>query len=119
MAGRTHWASGVSFLLGADFGTGGAKVALVSDAGEQLGYAFEEYPIHTDGPGWSEHDAPRYWEAFCRLTRKVLAESRVSPAADPRRRRLVGAALGRLHRRGRQRRCRAPTTSWTAAPRRR
>jgi ribulokinase len=70
----------VSFLLGADFGTGGAKVALISDAGEQLGYAFEEYPIHTDGPGWSEHDAPRYWEAFCRLTRAVLAESRVAPA---------------------------------------
>ena len=70
----------MSFLLGADFGTGGAKVALISDAGEQLGYAFEEYPIHTDGPGWSEHDAPRYWEAFCRLTRTVLAESRVAPA---------------------------------------
>jgi ribulokinase len=70
----------MSFLLGADFGTGGAKVALVSDQGEQLGYAFEEYPIYTDGPGWSEHDAPRYWEAFCRLTRKVLAESRVAPA---------------------------------------
>ncbi len=69
----------MSYLLGADFGTGGAKVALVSEAGEQLGYAFEEYPIHTDGPGWSEHDAPRYWEAFCRLTRRVLAESRVAP----------------------------------------
>jgi xylulokinase len=65
----------VRYLLGADFGTGGAKVALVDEAGEQLGYAFEEYPIHTDGPGWSEHDAPRYWEAFCRLTRKVLATS--------------------------------------------
>ena len=66
----------MTFLLGADFGTGGAKVALINDQGEQLGYAFEEYPIHTDGPGWSEHDAPRYWEAFCRLTRQVLAESR-------------------------------------------
>ncbi len=69
----------MTFLLGADFGTGGAKVAIVSDQGEQLGYAFEEYPIHTDGPGWSEHDAPRYWDAFCRLTRQVLAESRVAP----------------------------------------
>ena len=67
----------MSVLLGADFGTGGAKVALVSDAGEQLAYAFEEYPIHTDHPGWSEHDAPRYWEAFCRLTRRALAESGV------------------------------------------
>jgi xylulokinase len=71
----------MSVLLGADFGTGGAKVALVSDAGEQLGYAFEEYPIHTDAPGWSEHDAPRYWEAFCGLTRRVLADSGV-PASE-------------------------------------
>ena len=35
----------MSLLLGADFGTGGAKVALVSDQGEQLGYAFEEHSI--------------------------------------------------------------------------
>ncbi len=70
----------MSVLLGADFGTGGAKAALVSDAGEQLGYAFEEYPIHTDGPGWSEHDAPRYWQTFCRLIRRILDESRVPPA---------------------------------------
>ena len=109
----------MNLLLGADFGTGGAKVALVSDAGEQLGYAFEEYPIHTDQPGWSEHDAPRYWEVFCRLTRRVLAESRVPPggrsAAWPSRRRCPPWSSSTLP----APRCRAPTTSWTAAPRRR
>jgi xylulokinase len=68
------------YLLGADYGTGGAKVALIDDVGAQLGYAFEEYPIYTDHPGWSEHDAPRYWDAFCRMTRKVLAETGVDPA---------------------------------------
>ncbi len=61
------------YLLGADYGTGGAKVALIDPTGAQLGYAYEEYPIHTDHPGWSEHDAPRYWDAFCRMVRKVLA----------------------------------------------
>jgi xylulokinase len=71
------------YLLGADFGTGGAKVALIDEDGTQLGYAFEEYPILTDAPGWSEHDAPRYWEAFCRLTLRVLAGSGVA-AADVR-----------------------------------
>ena len=65
------------YLLGADFGTGGAKVALIDAAGEQLGYAFEEYPIHTDHPGWSEHDAPNYWDAFCRMTHQVLAATGV------------------------------------------
>ncbi len=68
------------YLLGADYGTGGAKVALIDSAGEQLGYAYEEYPIYTDHAGWSEHDAPRYWDAFCRMTRKVLAETGVDPA---------------------------------------
>jgi xylulokinase len=68
------------YLLGADYGTGGAKVALIDPSGRQLGYAFEEYPIYTDHPGWSEHDAPRYWDVFCRLTRKVLAETGVDPA---------------------------------------
>jgi len=69
-----------SLLLGVDFGTGGAKAALIDSAGQQLGYAFEEYPILTDRPGWSEHDAPRYWEVFGRLVRAVLDESRCAPA---------------------------------------
>ncbi|MEA2025388.1 MAG: FGGY-family carbohydrate kinase [Chloroflexota bacterium] len=67
-------------LLGADYGTGGAKLALIDSSGEQLGYAYEEYPIYTDQPGWSEHDAPRYWDAFCRMTRKILADTGVDPA---------------------------------------
>lgn len=70
-----------ALLLGVDFGTGGAKAALIDSSGEQLGYAFEEYPIYTDRPGWSEHDAPRYWEAFCRLVRQILQVTRVAPAA--------------------------------------
>ncbi len=68
------------YLLGADDGTGGAIVALVDSEGRQLGYAFEEYPVHTDHPGWSEQKAPRYWDAFCRMVRKVLAETGVDPA---------------------------------------
>jgi len=68
------------YLLGVDFGTGGAKAALINAEGEQLGYAFEEYPIYTDRPGWSAHDAPRYWEVFCRLVRKILQETRLPPS---------------------------------------
>jgi sugar (pentulose or hexulose) kinase len=67
------------YLLGADYGTGGAKVALIDAEGRQLGYAYEEYPIYTDGPGWSEHDAPNYWAAFCRMVGAVLAEAKVDP----------------------------------------
>lgn len=71
-------------LLGIDYGTGGAKVALVRAAdGEVISYAFEEYPILTPKSGWSEHDSALYWEIACRLIRKVLddARSKVGMAA--------------------------------------
>lgn len=66
-------------LLGVDYGTGGAKACLIDTQGAVLGYAFEEYPIHTDRPGWSEHDAPRYWEAFCRLVRQAVRQAHADP----------------------------------------
>jgi len=67
------------FLLGLDYGTGGAKACIINSEGEVLGYAFEEYPIFHDKPGWSEHDAMGYWEAACRLIKQCLAQSRVDP----------------------------------------
>ena len=68
------------FLLGLDYGTGGAKACIINPEGDVLGFAFEEYPFFHDKPGWSEHDAMGYWEAACRLIQSCLAESRVSPA---------------------------------------
>jgi len=66
------------YLLGLDYGTGGAKAALVNaEDGSVTGYAYEEYPILTLKPSWSEHEAFRYWEAACRLIQKVLTESKV------------------------------------------
>ena len=64
-------------LLGIDYGTGGAKAALVDAQGNLCAYAFEEYPILTPHPGWSEHDALRYWPVACRLIRRCLAEAGV------------------------------------------
>jgi sugar (pentulose or hexulose) kinase len=68
------------YLLGLDYGTGGAKACIINAQGDVLGYAFEEYRIFHDNPGWSEHDAMGYWEVACRLIQKCLAESRVNPA---------------------------------------
>jgi sugar (pentulose or hexulose) kinase len=67
------------YLLGLDYGTGGAKACIINPEGEVLGFAFEEYPFFHDKPGWSEHDAMGYWEVACRLIQSCLAESRVSP----------------------------------------
>lgn len=42
-------------------------------------YAFEEYPILTRHPGWSEHDPARYWEIAARLIRKTIDRAEVAP----------------------------------------
>ena len=63
-----------NLLLGLDYGTGGAKACLIDTDGQVLGYAFEEYPLIHEHPGWSEHEPERYWEAACRLIPQVLSE---------------------------------------------
>jgi len=69
-----------AFLLGIDYGTGGAKACIINSEGEVLGFAFQEYPFFHEHPGWSEHDAMGYWTAACAMTGKCLAEARVDPA---------------------------------------
>ena len=68
------------YLLGLDYGTGGAKACIIDLEGNVLGFAFEEYPFFHEKPGWSEHNAMGYWEAACRLIKDCLAQARVNPA---------------------------------------
>lgn len=68
------------YLLGIDYGTGGAKCTIIDTQGQELAYAFEEYPILTEHPGWSEHNAPNYWAVACRIIRKAIAEAKIDPA---------------------------------------
>jgi xylulokinase len=62
-------------LLGIDYGTGGAKACIANTSGEVLGFAFQEYPLIHEHPGWSEHDPLLYWEICCSLIRAALAEA--------------------------------------------
>jgi ribulokinase len=64
-------------LLGIDYGTGGAKCCLVDERGTELGYAYREYSIIQEHPGWSEHDPHEYWSVCCELTAEVLAKTGV------------------------------------------
>lgn len=68
------------YLLGLDYGTGGSKCTIINTDGKELAYAFEEYQILTECPGWSEHNAPNYWAAACRMIRKALADAMIDPA---------------------------------------
>lgn len=68
------------FLLGIDYGTGGAKACIIDTQGEVLGFAFEEYPFIHERPGWSEHDASRYWDVACRLIGASIVQAHIKPS---------------------------------------
>lgn len=67
------------YLLGIDFGTGGAKAAIADAQGQVLGYAFAEYPAVIPHAGWSEHDAGQYWLIACRIIREAIGQARITP----------------------------------------
>ncbi len=69
----------MAYLLGIDYGTGGAKAALIDLDGNVLSYAFEEYPIIKHKQDWSEHDANLYWEIACRIISKIIMKANVDP----------------------------------------
>lgn len=67
------------YLLGIDYGTGGAKACIINPAGEVLGFAFEEYPFYHEKPGWSEHDPVLYWTIACRLIKACVEQAHLNP----------------------------------------
>ena len=67
-------------FLGIDYGTGGAKGCIASLEGKVLGYYFEEYPIITSKPGWSEHDPHLYWEIACRIIQNSIRQAKINPS---------------------------------------
>lgn len=67
------------YLLGIDYGTGGAKACIIDDQANVLSYSYKEYPIYTEKPGWSEHDARLYWEIACELIRECIFKAGIDP----------------------------------------
>lgn len=67
------------YLLGLDYGTGGAKGCIINTEGQVIGYSFQEYPIISAKPGWSEHDPAKYWQIACEITRDCTAQARIRP----------------------------------------
>ncbi|MBL7201197.1 MAG: FGGY-family carbohydrate kinase [Anaerolineae bacterium] len=68
------------YLLGIDYGTGGAKACIIDPEGSVLGFTFEEYPFIHERPGWSEHEPALYWEIACRLVKGALLEAGIRAA---------------------------------------
>ena len=80
---RGDWWIMTDYLLGIDYGTGGAKACIIDPEGMVLAFAFREYPFFHDHPGWSEHDAMGYWTAACEMIQQCLAEGRRGAGIDP------------------------------------
>ena len=64
-----------SYLVGIDYGTGGCKACIIDEEANVLAYAYREYPIFTDKPGWSEHDPVLYWTLACEIIKECLEKS--------------------------------------------
>lgn len=63
------------YLMGIDYGTGGAKACLTTEELDVLAYSFREYPIICEKPGWSEHDPIKYWDVACDIIRDCISKA--------------------------------------------
>ncbi len=82
----------MSYLLGIDVGTSGAKTLLISADGQVVASAIEEYPLSTPHPLWAEQDPTDWWRSTVGSIAAVLARSGVDP------REIAGLGLtGQMH----------------------
>lgn len=65
----------MSYLIGIDVGTTGAKVLLINEEGVVVSKAFREYPLHIPRQGWAEQDPEDWWNATAICMNKVLEDS--------------------------------------------
>lgn len=71
----------VTYFLGLDIGTSGAKAVLCDKAGRIVTTSTHEYPLLQPKVGWTEQDPEDWWRASCAATRDVLTRSKVDREA--------------------------------------
>jgi len=69
----------MTYLIGIDVGTTGAKTILIDEQGNLVASSLEEYPLHTPRPKWAEQDPADWWRATVNSIKNVLAQSKVKP----------------------------------------
>ena len=62
----------MSYLIGLDIGTTGAKVVLSDERGQVLATATSEYPLSTPSPLWSEQNPSDWWHGAQEALRAVV-----------------------------------------------
>jgi glycerol kinase len=71
---------GKPYIVTIDQGTTGSRVFLISERGEVIASAYEEFTQHFPRPGWVEHDADEIWASVEKLLARALETSGLSPA---------------------------------------
>src|SRR5215212_1388341 len=78
--GSTVMAEG-PYLMGIDFGTGGARVGIFDPEGTPVVFSEREYTLKHPRPGWAEQDPDEWWSALVEAVRGAMDESGV-PAEE-------------------------------------
>lgn len=71
----------MSYLIGIDIGTTGAKTLLIDAEGHLVESATVEYPMSTPRPQWAEQDPEDWWRATVESIQQVLTRSGIEAAA--------------------------------------
>lgn len=66
----------LSAVIGIDVGTTNVKGILLGEEGTALCFAQEEYPTYYPHRGWAEQEPSAWWNAVCRVTRRLMADCR-------------------------------------------
>jgi xylulokinase len=69
----------MTYLLGLDVGTTGAKAVLINVEGKVVASATEEYPMYTPRPLWAEQNPEDWWQATQQCFRRVLSQAQAKP----------------------------------------
>lgn len=69
----------MTYLIGIDVGTTGAKTLLIDDRGSVVQSVTVEYPMYTPHPLWAEQDPEDWWQATVRSIGQALKHSQIDP----------------------------------------
>ncbi|MGI8867066.1 MAG: FGGY family carbohydrate kinase, partial [Rubrobacteraceae bacterium] len=67
------------YLMGIDFGTGGARVGIFDREGTAVIFQATEWETEFPRSGWAEQNPDDWWKCLVTSTKKALEESGVSP----------------------------------------
>src|ERR687890_541788 len=67
------------YLLGIDFGTGGARVGIFDPEGAPLVFSEREYTLEHPRPGWAEQNPDEWWSCLVAAVERAEEKRRNSP----------------------------------------